>query len=413
MKGVLSFIVPKKYPQPPADIASIDVSDFNFTVSVVIPSYKPTNTLRDLVHTLLKQTLVTQVIIVDDATPKDQGGDVFDNIQHDHANNTTLTIIHNERNLLCADAINRGLVEIQHGETPYHSILILNDDAKLETRTIEHMCLKLWSRDNLGAVCTQARVLNAKKNLVTRLQRLEYLSFNIARKADEGFLKGPLIMPGLATMFRSTILLGSLKVYDSSCLIEDYEMTVRLKKHGWEVALADQAIVWTIVPETFKQLLRQRVRWYYGGLTVLRRHWNVFSATLPDMISHMLNVGLLVLIILSFVVSSSGPAEPDGYFTLRGVLLSFGIFGLLLNIVLMLWLDSEKDWIDILLRCTLITEIYYQTFLSYVIFGSYFFYAYQSMKKRLIKKFSRLQTMFQITDRMFKLMGFTTSWGTK
>ena len=82
-------------------------------------------------------------------------------------------------------------------------ILTLDDDVVISPTTVQNLVAELMSGTNLGAVCSQCAVLNKNKNILTRLQGLEYLGFNATRLADEGFYGGPVgfyrTLPPLST----------------------------------------------------------------------------------------------------------------------------------------------------------------------------------------------------------------------
>jgi cellulose synthase/poly-beta-1,6-N-acetylglucosamine synthase-like glycosyltransferase len=51
---------------------------------------------------------------------------------------------------------------------------------------------------------------------------------------------------------------------------EDLDLTLRMRKSGWKIAFAPYAVCITDVPTTWKQLIRQRLRWDQGS--VVRNH---------------------------------------------------------------------------------------------------------------------------------------------
>jgi cellulose synthase/poly-beta-1,6-N-acetylglucosamine synthase-like glycosyltransferase len=54
---------------------------------------------------------------------------------------------------------------------------------------------------------------------------------------------------------------------------EDLDMTMRMRKAGWSVRFAPDAICYTDVPETFKAFIRQRFRWERDAIRLrYRKH---------------------------------------------------------------------------------------------------------------------------------------------
>jgi len=386
-------------------------------VSAVIPTYKPPQELKALVRTLLSHPCVRQVVVVDDATPPGEE-DFFASLSHIAAvlgRSADFTLLHLKTNSKRAGAVNRGLAALRYPPGPPHDILVLDDDVMLAVNAISSLIQALHASEYLGAVCTQARVCNRHENIFTRLQGLEYVGFNVARVADRGFLLGPLIMHGLASLIRSTVLINEVKGYDQSQLLEDYDLTVRMKSRGYHVALADAAIAGTVVPSTFGQLWRQRVRWQYGGLRVVESHWRKMLAVLPDVLSHMLTLALLSAILVSLVWHQSGNGESTLITVIRTTSIGMSVVFYITQLVITLLLDKGKDWLDVAMRTLLIPELLYSMVLSFVLFGSYIFFIYMIFRGRLgaVVTGRAVHKIFGYFDSWFRLFGYTTTWGTK
>ncbi len=386
-------------------------------VSAVIPTYKPPQELKALVRALLSQPCVWQVVVVDDATPP--GAEEFfkdlSRIAAELDRSADFTLLRLTQNTKRAGAVNRGLAALTHSPAPSHDILVLDDDVMLAANTIPSLMQALHASEWLGAVCTQARVCNRHENIFTRLQGLEYVGFNVARIADRGFLLGPLIMHGLASLIRSTVLIDEVKGYDQSQLLEDYDLTVRIKSHGYHVALADPAIAGTVVPSTFSQLWRQRIRWQYGGLRVIKSHWRKMFAIFPDVLSHLLTLALLSSILISLVWHQSGSGESTLITLIRTTSVGMSVVFYAVQLLITLLLDKGKDWLDVAIRALLLPELLYSMMLSFVLFGSYIFFIYMIFRGLFSVRWPR-KTIYRVLsgfDAWFRLFGYTTTWGTK
>lgn len=387
-------------------------------VSAVIPTCKPPNELLILVEGLCADSLVDQVVVVDDATPWG-----WENIFHQikkieklrRKGSEKLTLIRLSQNQHRAGAVNEGLKAVSLPPSELHDILVLDDDVTLASGALSALIRQLHADPALGAVCTQARVVNRRQNLLTRLQGLEYLGFNIARVADRGFLQGPLIMHGLASLIRSTVLMKECQGYDKTQLLEDYDLTVRIKSRGYHVVLAEEAVAATVVPSAWGQFWRQRVRWQFGGLSVVTRHRRILSAVFPDMFAHALTLTLLLSILSSFIWHEVGNGESSLITVMRAVSIAMSMVFYVVQLVFMVFMDRGKDWKDVALRALIIPEFFYSFLLSLVLFGSYFFYGYTQIRDVLLRVIglSSFQKWCMVTDRLFARAGYTTTWGTK
>ncbi|HEY3013662.1 MAG TPA: glycosyltransferase [Nocardioides sp.] len=61
--------------------------------------------------------------------------------------------------------------------------------------------------------------------------------------------------------------------WDEWCITEDAELSLRLLKAGWRGVHIDESYGHGIMPLTFEALKRQRFRWCFGGIQLLRMHW--------------------------------------------------------------------------------------------------------------------------------------------
>lgn len=61
--------------------------------------------------------------------------------------------------------------------------------------------------------------------------------------------------------------------WDEWCITEDAELSLRLLRAGGRGLHVDQSFGHGIMPLTFEALKRQRYRWCFGGIQILRMHW--------------------------------------------------------------------------------------------------------------------------------------------
>jgi cellulose synthase/poly-beta-1,6-N-acetylglucosamine synthase-like glycosyltransferase len=74
------------------------------------------------------------------------------------------------------------------------------------------------------------------------------------------------------------VALDELGGWDEWCITEDAELSLRLLRAGWHGLHVDQSWGYGIMPLTFEALKGQRYRWCFGGIQILRMHW---QAMLP------------------------------------------------------------------------------------------------------------------------------------
>lgn len=151
--------------------------------------------------------------------------------------------------------------------------MTVDADTLLEPSSISEL-IEPFSNPAVGAVSGNVRVLN-KVNLLTRLQAYEYLmAMEMGRRfqAISGML---MIIPGAFGAIRRR-LASSLGFYDPDTITEDFDITLKIHKSRMKVVFASRAIGWTVVPESWREWVRQRTRWTAGQLQTLIKHRNVF-----------------------------------------------------------------------------------------------------------------------------------------
>ena len=378
-------------------------------IAAIVPTFKPSVLTVRLVKDLLRWNPNVSVYVVDDHTPReDNSMRLFRHI----GLQSRVTVLRTPENRLKAGALNFALAQMfKEVERQPDIVLSLDDDIVIAPSTVRNLVTELMSYEHLGAVCSQCRVLNKDVNILTRLQGLEYLGFNATRLADEGFYRGPLVMHGMLTAFRASALREAGRFVEGH-LIEDYEITTRLKAHGWSVKLALNAPAWTMVPDTFGKLWRQRTRWLYGGITVVAGSRHLLGV-LQDLIGHGVFFATVLAINLLILFKGSGRVSPFIADWVIGLsLLQFALW-----YTFQLWLITlyeERDWRDWALRVSILPEFIYSNMLTVVQIGAYLFLFFNIIKRSTLKR-GELSSgwLLNLVARLFRACGYTESWGTR
>lgn len=391
LAGLKNFIIPES--------RNTTHTVFEPSVSAIIPTFKPGVMAFRLVEDLVRFNPTVSVVVVDDSTPLAHESHVI------FARISALprtTLLRTTHNTLKAGALNVGLRHLLAQIHPPAVILTLDDDVVVASHTIRIMVRALLADKRLGAVCSRVAVANKNKNLITRLQGLEYLGYNAIRLADQGFFMGPLVMPGMLTAFR-TRALRQVGLFAEGHLIEDYEITARLKSQGWEVRAALDAPAWTSVPETLSQLWRQRTRWSLGGVRVVLGVKPI--AAIQDVMGHGVFIATLATIVLLLVVDSGGVPS-----LLVHAIVALSLGQLLLWYGFQLWLMrfyTERDGKDWVLRITVLPELIYSNIMTIALIGSYLF-----LLSSLVARVLPARVAHGV-GYVFRAVGYGAQWGTR
>jgi cellulose synthase/poly-beta-1,6-N-acetylglucosamine synthase-like glycosyltransferase len=239
-------------------------------VSVLIPAYNEEKNIKKCLESVKNINYpknLLEIIVVDDGSTdktyeiaKKEGVKVY-KIKHSGK----------------AKALNFG-IEKCSGEY----ILILDADTIIHKDFI----LEALKRMNkiVVAVSASMDVLNTK-NIVTYMQKVEYIFASLFKKALNSLKTGCLFVFGAATLYRADIL-KKLKFKDVST--EDFDLAIRIQSKGYKIVQVDVPAK-TIVPEKISSLYKQRIRWYshvlylfkFYGLNVFKKISSLTLYTLP------------------------------------------------------------------------------------------------------------------------------------
>lgn len=143
-------------------------------------------------------------------------------------------------------------------------------DCSFDRFAIENMVAQFLD-PTVGAACGDIAPRNGSASLIVRFQEIEYLlAISLGRRVASA-LNQVACVSGAFGGYRRTAL-EEAGGYDAGGG-EDLDITLRLRKAGWKIAFARDAICYTDVPETLWVLVRQRLRWERDAIRLrLRKH---------------------------------------------------------------------------------------------------------------------------------------------
>ncbi len=163
-----------------------------------------------------------------------------------------------------AQALNHGL-SVAQGQY----VFCMDADTLIQPKTLD-IALKILHTDpTLAAIAGNVKVGNDDQ-MLTLLQRLEYLMGLNFPKLAQSFFGAVQIIPGPAGLFRKNLLL-QVGGYRSHTFAEDYDLTLRLLMHGYHVRFCPEMVVITEAPDDIRSLVSQRYRWFRGVFQALRQ----------------------------------------------------------------------------------------------------------------------------------------------
>ena len=187
-------------------------------------------------------------------------------------------------------------------------IVVYDADNLPEPDAVMNLALALAKDKKAGAVVGKFRVINAGKNLLTRLINSETLTFQWLAQAGRWYWFKMATIPGTNFAIRRSILEES-GGWDEKALSEDTELSIRVYNMGFHIRFFPAAVTWEQEPENLRVWWRQRTRWARGNLYVILKYLLQF---------HKLKNKKVLLDLFYFFFTY--------YLFFGGVLLSHGIF---------------------------------------------------------------------------------------
>ena len=229
-------------------------------VSVVIAAYNEEKVIRRTVESVLSSSYDNlDVVVVDDGST-DATLAVLRGAFDEDPRVTVLTQANGGKSA----ALNRGIA------TAHHEILVAVDaDTIFEENTVANL-VRHFHDPRVGAVSGNAKVGN-RHNWLTRFQSIEYIyGFNLDRRALDLVNAIP-VVPGAVGAWRKSLVLemGGLS-HDT--LAEDTDLTLAIRRAGYEIRYEESAVAYTEAPEDVRSLAKQRFRWAFGTLQAAWKH---------------------------------------------------------------------------------------------------------------------------------------------
>ncbi|HWY23744.1 MAG TPA: glycosyltransferase family 2 protein, partial [Nevskia sp.] len=111
---------------------------------------------------------------------------------------------------------------------------------------------------------------NSRTNLITRLQEWDYFLGIAVVKRVQSLLQGTLVAQGAFSIYRREVLreIGGWR----ETVGEDIVLTWAMLERGYRIGYAENAFVFTNVPENYGDYYRQRKRWSRGLIEAFKAH---------------------------------------------------------------------------------------------------------------------------------------------
>jgi len=234
-------------------------SDFNTTVSVIIPTYhEDEKILTEAISKILKypKEIVSEVIIVTDV----RESELPKKLEMKYSNEDRMHIIQSPPG-------KREALDLGIRRSTNDIIITMDSDTYLDEKTIPEI-IKPFIDKNIGGVVSDQRIYNPYGNVVNFFNTLvEGVKYKITVPTLSIF-GNVTVLAGRCVAYRRNVVVSVLpelineKFLGKKCISgDDGRLTSLVLKAGWKTVYQSTAIVYTVSPPTWSSLIRQRIRW--------------------------------------------------------------------------------------------------------------------------------------------------------
>ena len=242
---------------------------FKPKISIIIPAHNEEDVIVKSIESALNADYPNKEIIVVDDGSKDQTYQLASFF----ASNGSIKLVHRDFSSgTKAMALNYGIL-FASGEV----LVMVDADTLIASDSLNKLVASLDDPE-VSAASGNVRIFggdSGKRNLLVRLQEYEYfVAFELGRRFNS-LIGTMMIISGAFGAFRSNEL-KTLGQYDKDTITEDFDLTIKLRKLGKKLVYSDEAVSYTIAPDSWRVWRNQRIRWTYGEAETLWKHRNVF-----------------------------------------------------------------------------------------------------------------------------------------
>ncbi|MFH1293097.1 MAG: glycosyltransferase, partial [Pseudomonadota bacterium] len=169
-----------------------------------------------------------------------------------------------------AGALNFALM---HTAQDAEIIAVIDSDYQVQPSWLADL-VPHFVRSEIGLVQAPQDYRDGGENLFKAMCYAEYRGFfhiGMVTRND----RNAIIEHGTMTMIRARVL-REVGGWAEWCITEDAELGLRIFEHGYESAYVETSYGKGLIPDTFLDYKKQRFRWAYGAVQIMRRHAKEF-----------------------------------------------------------------------------------------------------------------------------------------
>ncbi len=242
---------------------------FTPSITILIPTYNESNNIAHCLDAIFATKYVDenrksgakmQIIVIDDGSTDD-----------------TITIAKLYPDVTVLKQSHKGKVAALNLGTKHATgeIIISIDADTIVSKNLFVELLRPFADKTVGAV-SGAVLVDNRDSFFGRFQVLEYSYNNLIRASFSSTLSSGIWFFGCLGGYRKSVLerIGGFK---TDTMSEDMDVAVEVFKAGYKAINVPTAVGYTVVPTNFKDLFKQRARWWGGGLQTIQKHKSLLT----------------------------------------------------------------------------------------------------------------------------------------
>jgi hyaluronan synthase len=232
-------------------------------VTVIIPAYNEGAMVEKAIYSVAASDYPAdrlEIICIDDGS-KD---DTWEYMQRAQARCPELIrLIRFPRNKGKREALYAGFTQ---GTGEY--FVTVDSDSVIEADTVKQIVAPMLQDPKIGGVAGNVKVYNRSVNLITRMLWVRFvLAFDFLR-ASQSQYRFVFCTPGALSAYRREAIFPILEEWRRQTFLglpstigEDRAFTNLILRQGYDTVYQRSAVVYTMVPETYKGMCRMFLRW--------------------------------------------------------------------------------------------------------------------------------------------------------
>ncbi len=233
-------------------------------LTILVAAYNEEASIQDTLRSIYLQAYPgqLQVIVVSDGSTDRTNELVRESTQI----YPWLSLVALPRNVGKANALNAAFLHAK-----YSLVATVDGDSWLHHSALLRIVERfMQDPTHTCAVAGAIMVRNSRKNWLTQMQEWDYFQGISSVKRVQSLYQGTLVAQGAFSLYSRKAIeeVGGFP----DCVGEDIVLTWAMLKRGYRVGHCEDAILFTNVPETYRQFARQRHRWARGMIEAFKRH---------------------------------------------------------------------------------------------------------------------------------------------